>query len=242
MIMQKYYERISTGVKGLDELIEGGLIPGRVYLITGPPGSGKTTFGMHFLLEGARKGEKVAYVSLIHKPEEVVKDMLRFDPSIYVYVNKWKLMLYDLGPVLWRESTRVPTWRSVLSRIREIVEDEGISRLVIDPLTAIDFPLQNPVEKRVELAKFIRGLEDLGVTAYLIAEMIEMDKYSEEHFLVSGIIILHYFMHQGRMIRAIQIYKMRGTRHDSNLKLLKFTDKGLVVYNKSPFGAVEDGE
>ncbi|MFA4640365.1 RAD55 family ATPase [Pyrococcus kukulkanii] len=237
--MQLYSERVSTGVKGLDELIEGGLIPGRVYLVIGPPGSGKTTFGMQFLLEGARRGEKTAYISLIHKPEEVVKDMARFDPSIYAYVNTWKLMLFDLGPILWRESTRVPTWRSVLSRIREIVEDEKITRLVIDPLTAIDFPQQDPVEKRVELAKFIRGLEDLGVTAYLIAEMIDLDRYSEEHYLVSGIIMLHYFMHEGRMIRAIQIFKMRGIKHDPNLKLLKFTDRGLVVYNKSPFEVEE---
>ncbi|BAA30122.1 RAD55 family ATPase [Pyrococcus horikoshii] len=236
--MQTQQERISTGVKGLDELIEGGLIPGRVYLITGPPGSGKTTFGMQFLLEGARRGEKVAYISLIHKPEEVVRDMVRFDPSVYVYVNNWRLILYDLGPILWRESTKVPTWRSVLSRIREITENEKITRLVIDPLTAIDFPLQDPVEKRVELAKFVRSLENLGVTTYLIAEMVELDKYSEEHYLVSGIIMLHYFMHEGRMIRAIQIFKMRGTKHDPNLKLLKFTDQGLVVYNKSPFEVV----
>lgn len=233
--MSTVAERIPTGVKGLDELIEGGLIPGRVYLITGPPGSGKTTFGMQFLLEGARRGEKGAYISLIHKPEEVAKDIARFNPSIYAYVNTWKIILYDLGPVLWRESTKVPTWRSVLTRIKDIVENEYITRLVIDPLTAIDFPHQDPVEKRVELAKFIRSLEDLGVTAYLIAEMTDLDRYSEEHYLVSGIIMLHYFMHEGRMIRAIQIFKMRGTKHDPNLKLLEFTDHGLVVYNKSPF-------
>ncbi|AEH24764.1 RAD55 family ATPase [Pyrococcus yayanosii] len=237
MQVASHLARISTGVKGLDELIEGGLIPGRVYLIVGPPGSGKTVFGMHFLLEGARRGEKVAYISLVQKPEEVVRDMVRFDPSIYAYVNTWKLILYDLGPILWRESSRVPTWRSVLLRIRDIVEDEKITRLVIDPLTAIDFPQQNPVEKRVELAKFIRGLEDLGVTAYLIAEMTDLDKYTEEHYLVSGIIMLHYFMHNGRMTRAIQVFKMRGTKHDPNLKLMRFTDKGLVVYNKSPFEA-----
>ncbi|AAL80996.1 hypothetical protein PF0872 [Pyrococcus furiosus DSM 3638] len=122
-----------------------------------------------------------------------------------------------------------------MTRIKDIVEKRIHHAACDRPLTAIDFPHQDPIEKRVELAKFIRSLEDLGVTAYLIAEMTDLDRYSEEHYLVSGIIMLHYFMHEGRMIRAIQIFKMRGTKHDPNLKLLEFTDHGLVVYNKSPF-------
>lgn len=226
--------RISTGVKGLDELIEGGLIPGRVYLVTGPPGSGKTTLALHFLLDGAKKGEKCLYVSLVQKPEDVVRDMARYDPSILAYAKKWKLILYDLGPILWRETAKVPTWRSVLSRIKELAEDEKIDRLVIDPLTAIEFPSQNSAEKRTELARFIRGIENLGITALLVDEMTEMDRYSEEHYLVSGVIMMHYFMYNNRMIRAIQILKMRGTKHDPDLKKLEFSDNGLVVFNRYP--------
>ncbi|AJC71520.1 recombinase [Thermococcus guaymasensis DSM 11113] len=228
-------DRISTGVPGLDEIIEGGLIPGKVYLITGPPGSGKTTLGMHFLIEGARKNEKVAYVSLIQDPNEAVKDMMRFDPSIQAYIGTKKLLLFDLGPILWKEIDRVPTWRSVLVRIREIAEEENISRLVIDPLTAIEFSAENPVEKKAELAKFVRGLEDLGVTTYLISEMTELDHYTEEHYLVSGVIILHYFLLEKKMVRAIQILKMRRTKHETGLFLMEFTHKGLVVHKRSPF-------
>lgn len=233
--MKTPVERISTGVKGFDDLIEGGLIPGKVYLLTGPPGSGKTTMGMHFLLEGARKGEKVAYVSLIQDPNEAVKDMMRFDPSVQVYVGSKKMLLFDLGPVLWRESAHVPTWKSVLFRIREIAEDENISRLVIDPLTAIEFSVENPAEKKAELARFIRGLEDLGVTAYLIAEMTDMNRYTEEHYLASGVIMLHYFLLERKMVRALQVLKMRRTKHETGLFLMRFTGKGLVVEHRSPF-------
>nr|WP_238565044.1 ATPase domain-containing protein [Thermococcus litoralis] len=52
------YKRIPTGIKGLDELLGGGLLPGRVYVVTGPPGSGKTTLGIQFLIEGAKNNEK----------------------------------------------------------------------------------------------------------------------------------------------------------------------------------------
>ncbi|NJF25071.1 RAD55 family ATPase [Thermococcus sp. Bubb.Bath] len=228
-------ERISTGVPGLDDMIEGGLIPGKVYLITGPPGSGKTTLGMHFLIEGAKKGEKVAYASLVQNPEEAVKDMMRFDPSVKVYSASKQLLLFDLGPMLWRESSHVPTWKSVLFRLREIAEDEKISRLVIDPVTAIEFSMEHPAEKRAELARFIRGLEDLNVTAYLIAEMTDLDHYTEEHYLVSGVMMLHYFLHEGQMVRAIQILKMRRTNHKTCLYLIEFTNKGLEVKGGSPF-------
>ncbi|MBO8175014.1 MAG: AAA family ATPase [Thermococcus sp.] len=227
--------RISTGVKGLDELIEGGLIPGRVYLVTGPPGSGKTTLALQFLLEGAKHGEKGLYVSLIQKPEEVIKDMAKYDPSIFAYVKAWKIMLYDLGPILWRETSKVPTWGSVLSRIKELSETEKIDRLVIDPVTAIEFSVSNPAEKRAELARFIRGLEDLGTTAYLVAEMTDMDRYTEEHYLTSGVIMMHYFMHNNKMVRAIQILKMRGTKHNTDMKKIVFSDNGIIVLNKSPF-------
>ncbi|WP_297489605.1 RAD55 family ATPase [Thermococcus sp.] len=225
-------ERVSTGVPGLDEIIEGGLIPGKTYLIVGPPGSGKTTFGFHFLLQGARRGETVAYASLVVDPNEVVKDMLRFDPSVQVYVGSKKLRLFDLGPILWRESSHVPTWKSVLFRLREIAE-EGLSRLVIDPLTAIEFPMGNPAEKRAELARFIRGLEDLGVTSYLIAELTDMSRYTEEHYLVSGVIMLHYFLRNGRMVRGVQILKMRRTKHDTAVFPLEFTHRGLLVKGES---------
>ncbi|ASJ01645.1 recombinase [Thermococcus gorgonarius] len=228
-------ERISTGVKGLDDLIEGGLVRGKVYLVTGPPGSGKTTLGMHFLMEGAKNGETVAYASLVHNPDDVVKDMTRFDPSIRFYVGSKKLLLFDLGPVLWRESSHVPTWKSVLFRLREIAEENKVSRLVIDPVTAIEFSIGNPAEKRAELARFVRGLEDMEVTTLLIAEMTDLNRYTEEHYLVSGVIMLHYFLSGGKMVRGLQILKMRRTRHGNGIYLAEFTNKGLVVYpDKSP--------
>ncbi len=232
--------RVSTGVKGLDSLIEGGLIPGRVYLVTGPPGSGKTTFSIQFLMKGAKDGERGLYVSLVQRPEDVMKDMARYDPAIIPYISGRKILLYDLGPVLWRESSKAPTWRSVLSRIRDVVEATKVTRLVVDPLTAIGFPDSFPAEKRTELARFIRSIEEMGITAILVDEMTEMDKYREEHYLVSGIIMLHYFMHDNRMVRAVQVLKMRGTAHDTNMKRIGFSKEGMVVMGESSLGGWDD--
>ncbi len=223
--------RIPTGVKGFDEIIEGGLPAGKTYLLTGPPGSGKTTFSMHFLLEGARRSENTAYVSLLHNPTEAVKDMARFDPSVWSYVKSGKIVLHDYGKSLWKGAGKPPTWGSVLMRIREIAAAQRLSRLVIDPITAIEFSNTDPAEKRAQLANFIRTIEEMGITTILVTELTELDRYTEEHYLVDGVIMLHYFMDEmgEEMVRGVQVLKMRRTRHEMRIFPLRFTDRGLVV-------------
>ena len=62
---------LSTGVAGLDDVLHGGLPPGRLYLIEGDPGSGKTTLGMQFLLQGVQRGESCLFVTLSEGAQEL---------------------------------------------------------------------------------------------------------------------------------------------------------------------------
>ncbi len=71
--------RLSSGVPGFDELIEGGLLPNRLYVVSGPPGSGKTTFTAQFMAEGLRNGEKCMYITMHETEDELVNDMSSFD-------------------------------------------------------------------------------------------------------------------------------------------------------------------
>src|SRR5579871_5574918 len=64
-------ERSTTGIAGLDDILNGGLIPHRLYLVDGDPGSGKTTLSLQFLLEGIRWGEKCLYITLSETKEEL---------------------------------------------------------------------------------------------------------------------------------------------------------------------------
>ena len=69
-------ERVGTGIDGFDSILGGGLPANRIYLLEGDPGTGKTTFGLQFLLEGVRRGESVLYITLSETKEEL-RDVAR---------------------------------------------------------------------------------------------------------------------------------------------------------------------
>ncbi|NOZ59015.1 MAG: ATPase [Euryarchaeota archaeon] len=220
--------RVSTGVPGLDGLIEGGLLPGRTYVVSGPPGSGKTTFGVQFLAAGAWQGERGMYVSLLEDVENIVYDMTTFSFKIEELVSSGKLLFMDLGEML-QASAEFPTYKQLLTKVTDQVKFRRIQRLVIDSISAIKFIGSDPKFEKKQMGEFFRGLQKIGCTTLLLSEMTDPERYLPEHFLAHGVIFLHNFLSDSRMVRAIQIIKMRGTRHDCNLRRLEITKNGLRV-------------
>jgi KaiC/GvpD/RAD55 family RecA-like ATPase len=243
--------RIKTGIEGFDALIEGGLLQGRQYLISGSPGSGKTTFGVQFLAVGALEGEAGAYITLAGSIETIRQDMLRYAIHTDDLEKKKKLFFIDLIPSAnygeydgtsnlitpdyqqqSGDSTAnaPPTPFFVFKEVETRVKNLGLKRLVIDSLSAIRFTSQNPASEERSIGRFIRNLKNLGCTTILLCELTKPDAYTIEQFASHGVIFLHNFMDkQGNMVRALQIIKMRGTKHDCDMRGIEFTEKGLKV-------------
>ena len=230
----KSLDRVPSGVPGLDEIIGGGFLPGRVYLITGPPGSGKTTMGVQFLVEGARNGEKGVFVSLVEDPRVILQDMLRYNFGLLGYIKSKTITFHDLGRILLRTEYRL-TWNELFNSILQIISEEGIKRAVIDSFTSMEHLVKDPENKRWALGRFIRALQELETTTLITSEMLQGERYTDEHYLVDGVLVIHHFMRNYQMVRAMQVLKMRGVPHDSNLKRIRFTDGGIKVYNEAPF-------
>ncbi|WP_331710457.1 RAD55 family ATPase [Thermococcus peptonophilus] len=229
----KNLDRIPSGVPGLDDLIGGGFLPGRVYLVSGPPGSGKTTLGMQFLAEGAKNDEKGLFIALFETPDLIVRDMLRYNLGILEYVNSKKIVFYDLGEILL-SANRELSWDELFKLLLEIIKREGAQRVVIDSFSLFESFVTNPEGKRKELGRFVRKLRTMDITTLLLSEMLSSEKYTDEYYLADGVIVLHHFMRNYQMVRAIQILKMRGVPHDSNLKRMRFTNEGITVYKEAP--------
>jgi KaiC/GvpD/RAD55 family RecA-like ATPase len=90
--------RIQTGIEGFDELVQGGLLSERVYLVSGPPGSGKTTFCVQFLAHGAALGDVGLYVTLLESPQNIIDDMSNYSMNVIPLLKMRKLLFADLGP------------------------------------------------------------------------------------------------------------------------------------------------
>ncbi len=243
--------RIKSGIEGFDTLVEGGLLQGRQYLLSGTPGSGKSTFGVQFLAAGALLGEIGAYVALSENIGTLVEDMSRYNPQIDDMIKKKKLFFIDLGPTInygeYDEMSSLitpdyiqqsgdslvnqpPTPFSVFKDMENQIKQFGIKRLVIDSLSSIRFASKDTASEERSISRFIRNLKTLGCTTILLSELTNPDAYTIEQFASHGVIFLHNFMDkQGSMVRGLQIIKMRGTKHDCEMRAIEFSDKGIKV-------------
>jgi KaiC/GvpD/RAD55 family RecA-like ATPase len=241
--------RISTGIHGLNELIDGGFIAERVYLICGPPGSGKTTFGMQFLTHGAALGEVGLYATLLESPQNIIDDMSNYSMNLSILMKMKKLFFLDIGPKMdygfadelhdflnpkydaMRSTAEgnAPSPAALFAEIEKYVSEHNVKRLVIDSVSAIRFTTSDPSLEEKEINRLIRNLKELGCTTILLSEMIDQNSYTTEQFASHGLIFLHNFLHKKTMTRALQIVKMRGIKHDCNMRGIQFHEGGIKV-------------
>ncbi|MEE8358795.1 MAG: ATPase domain-containing protein [Candidatus Hydrothermarchaeales archaeon] len=228
----KSRRRVKSGIAGFDELVEGGLLNDRVYIICGPPGSGKTTFGCQYLAYGAIAGERGMYVTMMEDPRNIIMDMSSYPFNILNHVKTGRLFFMDFGANFnpgVGSSIEFPTMSQLFAKVREFVESKDVKRLVIDSISQVKFVGADLMTEKKQMVEFVRKLESLDCTTILLSEMLDPDKYAPEHFLVHGVIFLYNFLSDGIMTRAVQILKMRGTRHESNMRKLEFTENGLRI-------------
>lgn len=230
--------RIRTGISGFDDLIQGGLVANRVYIVAGPPGSGKTTFGIQFLIQGAREGERGLYVSLTEDPKNIIEDMSSFNFGLQRYTAGGMILFVDMGPLSIQHFPSVKNSHSigttyaqeVFKKISAIVKSMKIKRVVIDSVLTLKFGSGEKEEQNREIARFFRSLKDLKVTTLILSEMTDLTNYSPEHYMAHGVIFLHNFLQGSSMTRAVQIIKMRSTRHDCDMYKMEITSDGIKVY------------
>ncbi|ASJ03018.1 ATPase [Thermococcus profundus] len=225
--------RISTGIEGLDEMLNGGLIPGRAYLVKGGPGAGKTTLAMHFLMDGVKKGEKCLYVSLEEPVSSLKEDMRNFGFDL----ENPNIKLVDATPVGEKRSIFADVFYedfavSFEKLTRAIIQElkaEKYSRVVIDPITMLKLTIKDELEYRRTFMSFLKVVASHGATVIFTSELAESDV---EEYLVSGVIEMNVIEGRGKPLRGIKIRKFRGSSFDEETRPYKITDRGIVVYSR----------
>jgi circadian clock protein KaiC len=203
--------RVSSGVYGLDDVLKGGFIQGYPYLIKGGPGSGKTLFGLHFLAEGVRNGEKVVYISFDESVNEIKRQGRDFD----IPVDKIDFvdMLSSFGILtkdqiyLWTSSSLSEIF-DFIKAIEEVAGDA--KRAFIDGIGVLSDVIRDGALYRRIISTIVRRLSSNGVTTLLSAEAYEDPGRSMISYVVSGEIILEVRERDGRVLRLLKLLKFRG--------------------------------
>lgn len=219
-------ERLSTGIAGVNRVLNGGLLPGRSTLVRGPPGAGKTLFGIHFLTAGVENGDSCLFINL-GEPEEYLRDdvasfgfdldsveFLDLSPSEEQFADE---ATYDVFSAAEVEGP------SLATEITDTIEEAEPDRVVIDPSTQLRYIATDAHQFRRQMLALLRLLRAQGATTVFTSQQTESVPDDDLQFLSDAVIHLDY---SGD--RTLQVSKFRGSDFQGGEHSLRITDDGLA--------------
>lgn len=218
-------DRIATGIPDLDPILEGGFLKGGVYLVQGPPGSGKTVFGNQLCYLHAKSGGQAVFLTLLAESHTRMLAHMRrmafFDPALVpdriFYVSGLKILETDGLPGLVRS-------------LRETIASRGASLVVIDGFVSAEEAAPTPKQ----LKKFIHEVQSItamtGSTALLLSSTERSSVIRPEHTMVDGIIELSDDLARRGPLRQMRVRKMRGTDQIRGQHTVEITNAGIVIH------------
>lgn len=222
-------KRLGTGVPGLDEMMGGGVPSGDVLLITGPAGTGKTTFATQFVAQGLIDGENCVVAVFEEYPEAYLARAKTGTVNFDEMVRAGRLAITYLRPLDLSVD-------EMLAAIRGEVDSVGATRVVIDSLSGFEVALAPTyrADFRESLYRLIGALTAIGVTVLMTAEVIDVFpdfRFTTERvsFITDDIIVQRYVEIDGHLQRVIAVVKMRGSPHSTGFRTYHLTQEGAVI-------------
>lgn len=210
-------EKCPTGIRGLDEITNGGLPKGRPTLVCGAAGCGKTVLGMEFLVRGAaRDGEPGLFMSFEEGTVELEENFRSMGFELTTLCEQKKL---KMAPVeLPRDETTEAGAFSLdplLIRLKAGIEEIGAKRVVLDTMDALFSVFRDTRTLRHEVSRLLGWLRDAGVTAVITGERGEgrLTRYGFEEYVSDCVIVLDHRVDAQISKRRLRVVKYRGSGH-----------------------------
>ena len=219
-------ERISSGFERLDAMLGGGLFRGSSTLITGVPGTSKTTLAGKFAEAACQRGERTLFVSFDEGAEPIARNLSSVGIKLKPHIKSGLLRMYSAR-------TETVSAEDHLLKIRALIREHQPRCMVIDPLTAIAKAGALGAARAVA-NRLIYMIKDEQVTVIITALNEGDDPQAESTDLqISSIadtwIHLSYVVRSGERNRALTIVKSRGTWHSNQVRELVLSATGLML-------------
>lgn len=237
-------QKTPTGIHGLDEMLNGGFPKGRVILILGGPGTGKTLISTQFLVNGIEKyNENGLFVSLDESKMHYYSEMSKFGWNLAKYEAEKKFAFVDASPIRHLPGEvkvgkltigrKEFSMLSLLEAIKAGAQSVKAQRIVVDPIASLIFQFPDPVDRRTAVLDLIEALVELEATTILTTELrahgLERGVQLEE-YLAHGVIVMQNLRAGRAYVRSLQIEKMRETEIDMQPRPYKITSSGIEIF------------
>ena len=226
-------EKAPTGIRGLDEITQGGLPKGRPTIVCGDAGAGKTLLAMEFLVRGATEyGEPGVFVSFEETPDELVKNVASLGFDLTRLAKRGQIHLEHVHIERSEiEETGEYDLEGLFVRLGYAVNKVKAKRIVLDTLESLFSGLPNEAILRAELRRLFRWLKERGLTAVVTGERGDkhFTRYGLEEYVSDCVVLLDHRVTEQVATRRLRIAKYRGSVHGTNEYPFLIDERGISV-------------
>ncbi len=227
-------EFIKSGIPGLDEILGEGMRKGSIFTLSGSTGSGKSTFGMQFLVNGALKYKEAGlYISIEETKQSMYANMSGYSWDLDKMEKNKQFIFLDY-PIF-----EVDQFLNQYGAIMEIINTMEIKRVVIDSIMPIALHFPNDDERKKGFLKLIDNIRKWGTTTMIISEdtpattqdILPDTRYGIETFTDGWIHVYYlYSPKEKERTRAVEVLKYKGVAHSSKIYPADIANEGFIIH------------